>query len=740
MPPTGGYKADEIARLLLAISGDTTEMKSALKSGSEDVKKFTKDVATQNKILERSFDSINKKFGTTSKTIVDGFNQVVAGAAKASVGLGALAVVLQGPIAAGMLQAKDTHLELALVVRDLNDEWKELYNTLFDLVWPGIKKGIEFVTDLVGAFNDLSPASKAVIGDFLQMALKVAAVGGTILGVLGVIKLLVLGFVGVTQVIGGVIIIFKSIAGVLTLILNPAFLALAVAVAAFVYMWNNVPWFKEGVVRLYNAIGDAIGHIAGKIMDLVSSLKNLRGQADVMSLLNQFVGGGRLSIQGGGQKSFTDKVYDFLKRPDNATEMVSDAIREGARKNRPGAVDEGVDAVTGAARGIQDDNTVLMRNKKGVAFRVPPYLVQGRLDKGYTFSPMETILPLKGADDSYPDVLKNVNKLLEQEEKNKTTRDKLFKNWLPFSNMLEGIMIGGPSKESAEDIKERKKAFTMIKEAAASLMKALGSASNEGMFGNYIEQVKAMFAEINELGQVGGEFVGNVRARRQTRADDPRQLHPSMYVRAFQRGILSSVGGNLTKEEQAVAIGEDVGRTLSAGLKQGILTGFKGEVSVFVLMGKAIVDSLVGSFADAMIGTLLGGATGAKSKNLSSFFGGLGGIISGFAGGGQTGGFTGNPNFLHGGGRIVGDTPIVAQDGEGVVSRFGMQAMAEQNLRSLNAGRVGGDSQSVTYVIQAIDASSFVRMLQENKASIHAITGDALMRNAGLRKIMKANL
>ena len=715
MPPANsGYRAEEVAKLLLAISGDTSDMKSALKSGSDDVKKFTKDVATQNKILERSFDSINKKFGTTSKTIVDGFNQVVAGAAKASVGLGALAVVLQGPIAAGMLQAKDTHLELALVVRDLNDEWKQLYNTLFDLVWPSIKKGLEFVTDLVGAFNDLSPASKAVIGDFLQMALKVAAVGGTILGVLGVIKLLVLGFVGVTQVIGGVIIIFKSIAGVLTLVMNPAMFALVAAVVLFVLAWKNIPWFKEGVITLYEAIATAIGFIVTKIKELVNALRNLRGQADVMSLLRQF-GGGDLRMEGG------------------AGRLGSSTGGGGNGKRREGPETFGqalTDLIDNPAATLTDMALKLNDLARGNApSQRPPIQRKSMTDEQYR----KELEAMYGKILGGPVGDKNaaVDKARKEFYDSKTS---------DFSTLLAGLQGSLGGTESKENVRERKKAFVMIKEAAASLMKALGSASNEGMFGNYIEQVKAMFAEINELGQVGGEFVGNVRARRQARIDDPRQVHPSKHVRAFQRGILSSVGANLTDEQQAVRIGEDVGRTLSAGLKQGILTGFRGDQNIFVLMGKAIVDSLVGGFADAVVGSLLGGATGADSKNLSSFFGGLGGIISGFAGGGQTGGFTGNPNFLHGGGRIIGNTPIVAQEGEGVVSRFGMQALAEQNLRSLNAGSVGGDSQSVTYVIQATDASSFVRMLQENKASIHAITGDALMRNAGLRKIMKANL
>ena len=85
------------------------------------------------------------------------------------------------------------------------------------------------------------------------------------------------------------------------------------------------------------------------------------------------------------------------------------------------------------------------------------------------------------------------------------------------------------------------------------------------------------------------------------------------------------------------------------------------------------------------------------------------------------------------------ESMIVAQGGEGILSRTGMTALARTNLNALNAGASGG-GQNHNYYIMTNDARSFVDSLKKNEAFIHHSVGEAVRDNAELRRMIRESL
>jgi uncharacterized protein (UPF0335 family) len=89
-------------------------------------------------------------------------------------------------------------------------------------------------------------------------------------------------------------------------------------------------------------------------------------------------------------------------------------------------------------------------------------------------------------------------------------------------------------------------------------------------------------------------------------------------------------------------------------------------------------------------------------------------------------------------GLATDEVPVIAQAGEGIISRRGMSALGRDNFSRLNRGEGAGSNQMVIhYYIMAADARSFVDLLYQNKASIHGIVQSAMTTNSPLRGTMK---
>lgn len=107
--------------------------------------------------------------------------------------------------------------------------------------------------------------------------------------------------------------------------------------------------------------------------------------------------------------------------------------------------------------------------------------------------------------------------------------------------------------------------------------------------------------------------------------------------------------------------------------------------------------------------------------------------------------FPGLGQFFHQGGIIrrahsgmlaYDEVPIIAQAGEGVLSRKGMSALGVDNFNRLNRGEgigAGGVTININPVIQAWDSRDVYR----NRQMITGIIGDAIKSNTQLRKIIK---
>jgi len=87
-------------------------------------------------------------------------------------------------------------------------------------------------------------------------------------------------------------------------------------------------------------------------------------------------------------------------------------------------------------------------------------------------------------------------------------------------------------------------------------------------------------------------------------------------------------------------------------------------------------------------------------------------------------------------GLAIDEVPIIAQTGEGVLSRKGMSALGRNNFDKLNSG-IGVGGGNVTYnpviVIQSLSPNDFVK----NKQAIQAIFLDALRKNSPMRGAVK---
>ncbi|MDO5116184.1 MAG: tape measure protein [Synergistaceae bacterium] len=194
-----------------------------------------------------------------------------------------------------------------------------------------------------------------------------------------------------------------------------------------------------------------------------------------------------------------------------------------------------------------------------------------------------------------------------------------------------------------------------------------------------------------------------------------------------------------TAAQQATAAWDSAREGLNA-VPAGIGNAFESAIRGTESLGDAMLGLLqdIGAvIAKALImRTLFGGGEG------DGFFGSGGGIFGLFGlkfhSGGVVGSggtptlvspsvFAGAPR-MHGGG-IAGlrsdEVPAILQRGEVVLPK---------NAQSNNAAS-GGDSYQIT--IQAVDAPSFVKMLQSNKGTIESLVVNGLQRGGALRTAVK---
>ena len=205
---------------------------------------------------------------------------------------------------------------------------------------------------------------------------------------------------------------------------------------------------------------------------------------------------------------------------------------------------------------------------------------------------------------------------------------------------------------------------------------------------------------------------------------------------------------------------DETGKGLEGEFKSMFSDAFRGELDsfgdYFESFALSVADAFSGMIAKMMANMIIFGNTMGESGG-GGGFGGIGGILgkgimSMFGGGG--GAITGDELMdmtdvfaYHQGGRVrkahsgymaSDEVPIIAQTGEGILSRRGMSRLGRGNFDRLNQGEGGGGgSVSITIapVIQAWDATDVYRNRQ---ALVDSVAAD-IMNNGQLRKIIQRN-
>jgi hypothetical protein len=163
-------------------------------------------------------------------------------------------------------------------------------------------------------------------------------------------------------------------------------------------------------------------------------------------------------------------------------------------------------------------------------------------------------------------------------------------------------------------------------------------------------------------------------------------------------------------------------KNLFKGIASSIIKDFTSTAlkNVFsALLGRSGTNS----------GTGIGGLLGA---GVGSIFGPIGTAVGGFLGG-MLKFHEGGPIYAHNG-LAPDEVPIIAQTGEGVLSRKGMKAAGGSNgLRKLNSGEPqggGGQTIVINQIIQAWDASD----VYKNRKILSAAIAEDIKNNGSMRQ------
>lgn len=195
------------------------------------------------------------------------------------------------------------------------------------------------------------------------------------------------------------------------------------------------------------------------------------------------------------------------------------------------------------------------------------------------------------------------------------------------------------------------------------------------------------------------------------------------FFKGFEYGLQDATRSLANFYEQGKKIATDLANAMTNAFSDfffSIMTGeFDNLTKIAEDFGRAILRMLANIMAQTVMLQLLTGI-GVPISNVNgvTVFGKYhsGGIVRAHSG------------------LAVDEVPIIAQRGEGVLSRRGMQSLGRENFDALNQGKaVQGQNVVAPIVIQAWDAGDIYR----NRESISAIIVNAMKTNSGVRSTMK---
>ena len=167
---------------------------------------------------------------------------------------------------------------------------------ILPIVIPALETATQFIKMLTDGFKSLPGPVQGAIGAVLG----VAAIGTTLIGTLGMVGKVIggvktgletIGMLGkVTSVISSIGGAFSSLWGVL--IANPIILvviAVVALIAALIWAYNNVDWFREMVDNAWQSIQGFAGWISGVFMGAIQGLSDAFNNAG-QTLQDAFTG------------------------------------------------------------------------------------------------------------------------------------------------------------------------------------------------------------------------------------------------------------------------------------------------------------------------------------------------------------------------------------------------------------------------------------------------------------------
>ena len=203
-------------------------------------------------------------------------------------------------------------------------------------------------------------------------------------------------------------------------------------------------------------------------------------------------------------------------------------------------------------------------------------------------------------------------------------------------------------------------------------------------------------------------------------------------------GSLKGLGNEVNIQEVAQqfdalqSVAQGAAQAMGQSFKHFFSDVFHGEISsakdYFAEFGEMMLQTLAEVFAKM----LLIKTVGAMFPGMIPFFH-QGGMVY------HSGGVV-QPVYAHSG-LAPDEIPIVAQSGEGVVSRRGMSTLGSTNLKKLNRGEgIGDSSQMFNVYINANDAKSFRDMLVQHPDVFENAIIDAMNKNKPIRNAIRSRL
>lgn len=863
MAKDSNYKPDEIAKLLLKISGDTDEAKAALRDLSAAQKDFTRGTEEEGKKVERSLSAQSSIWTSFTTGIQDAFDGVADVSKGLAIGLGAVSAAMQGPMLAGFGVFAKSSTDVQETLGKMNQEWETMKRFLGKEFWETAKPFAEWATSIAAGFNKLSPASKEAVMDVVKIISTLAIAATSFATVGGVISLVInSGLVPFALAAVGVYEAFKhwdSIKDIVGGVIDDVSGRIQTGIEKIQEFISEIT--RLGSINSSGLGGTSLGRTANKIIEeLKTATKNVSENAtpyvdEVKSQVGELTGRITENFNTPVESNVPTSVVAPVEKPVSSSVPAPTVIKEDTRDLRTSVEGKIVGSAVldtlkyGAKSLNQIPNPFVGRLSDGMS-KIPEFVfphssvvpeigekllpsVVGKSAKflgksayalGFgelidmleagrqaraeqrilddpkarerylrpsdpsvfdrNYSPMSTLFDFSNKA-SQPGMLKGLDAFKPIEyspaSPDPTTASANFKSTFDVPKKIS-FMTGdmeewqGFIKKSTEGLKSLSKLTEPIQDIYRRIKNG--------------ELKEEIFGAAKEFAVNQQEAFGEIKAGKFKGSDDDNSVKETNFrLFAGQGGFSgSSEDMNDTSYEKLVAFMKRLGGVarsslaggISAGLVDGIETGFDNAKSIISSIGKAIVttitDQLAVNIVDYLARGLLAASKGSKGGGLLGLIFQGAGVVAGFGGGGGSsgggssgGGLRGTGgssapawstdswfnhfgralSFAHLGkslwfahnGLARDEGLLVGQTGEGVISRTGMQSLARTKLSELNSGNeLGGKSSTTQYFIMANDAKSFGDLIQKNQAVVHQVVGDYVSRNGNLRRVMQENM